>query len=552
VMSGDEQEPSSYYVGVDVGTGSVRAALVDQRGLLLAFADQPITKWEPQFNHHEQSSEDIWAACCVVTKKVVQGIDLSRIRGLGFDATCSLVVLDKQFRPLPVNYEGDFHRNIIMWLDHRAISQVQRINETKHSVLQYVGGLMSVEMQAPKLLWLKENLRETCWDKAGHFFDLPDFLSWKATGVTARSLCSLVCKWTYSAEKGWDDSFWKMIGLEDFVADNYSKIGNQVLPPAASLGSGLTPEAARELGLPVGIAVAASLIDAHAGGLGVIGADVTGHGLSCEGQPVTSRLAVICGTSSCHMGISKDPIFVPGVWGPYFSAMVPGFWLNEGGQSVTGKLIDHVVQGHAAFPELQAKATARCQSVYAYLNSHLDLIKKAQPVGFLTVDLHVWPDFHGNRSPLADLTLKGMVTGLTLSQDLDDLAILYLATVQAIAFGTRFIIEAMEAAGHSISTLFLCGGLSKNPLFVQMHADITGMPVVLSQEVESVLVGAAILGACASGDFASVQEAMARMSKAGKVVFPRHEDKKYYDKKYRVFRKLVEHQKEYSAIMNGD
>ncbi|XP_058993191.1 FGGY carbohydrate kinase domain-containing protein isoform X3 [Mustela lutreola] len=584
IMLGGDQEPGNYYVGVDVGTGSVRAALVDQRGILLAFADQPINQWEPQFNHHEQSSEDIWAACCVVTKQVVQGIDVNQIRGLGFDATCSLVVLDKQFRPLPVNHEGDAHRNIIMWLDHRAVSQVRRINETKHSVLQFVGGIMSVEMQAPKLLWLKENLRETCWDKAGHFFDLPDFLSWKATGVTARSLCSLVCKWTYSAEKGWDDSFWKMIGLEDFVADNYNKIGNQVLPPGASLGNGLTPEAAKDLGLPAGIAVAASLIDAHAGGLGVIGADVRGYGLACEGQPVTSRLAVICGTSSCHMGISKDPIFVPGVWGPYFSAMVPGFWLNEGGQSVTGKLIDHMVQGHAAFPELQAKATARCQSVYAYLNSHLDLIKKAQPVGFLTVDLHVWPDFHGNRSPLADLTLKGM-------------------------FGTRLIIEAMEAGGHSISTLFLCGGLSKNPLFVQMHADITGMPVVLSQEVESVLVGAAILGACASGDFASVQlssapekdllptsqksqvlgqglasadfvifpgccpfpalrhcqhcgisplnplcteEAMARMSKVGKVVFPRLEDKRYYDKKYQVFLKLVEHQKEYVAIMKGD
>ncbi|XP_037683017.1 FGGY carbohydrate kinase domain-containing protein isoform X2 [Choloepus didactylus] len=541
MMSGGEQEPGShYYVGVDVGTGSVRAALVDQKGILLAFADEPIKKWEPEFNHHEQSSEDIWAACCVVTKKVAQGIDLNQIRGLGFDATCSLVVLDKEFHPLPVNHEGASHRNVIMWLDHRAVSQVHRINDTKHSVLQYVGGVMSVEMQAPKLLWLKENLRETCWDKAGHFFDLPDFLSWKATGVAARSLCSLVCKWTYLAEKGWDDSFWKMIGLEDFVADNYSKIGdtisgaelvekgrnlepgekkkakqqsqfinyipgNQVLPPGVPLGNGLTPEAAKDLGLPAGIAVAASLIDAHAGGLGVIGADVRGHGLPCEGQPVTSRLAIICGTSSCHMGISEDPIFVSGVWGPYFSAMVPGFWLNEGGQSVTGKLIDHMVQCHAAFPELQAKATARCQSVYEYLNNHLDLIKKAQSVGFLTVDLHVWPDFHGNRSPLADLTLKGMVTGLKLSQDLDDLAILYLATVQAIAFGTRLIIEAMEAAGHSIRTLFLCGGLSKNPLFVQMHADITGMPVVLSQEVESVLVGAAILGACASGDFASVQ-----------------------------------------------
>uniref|UniRef100_A0A5F8GJ87 Carbohydrate kinase FGGY C-terminal domain-containing protein n=2 Tax=Monodelphis domestica TaxID=13616 RepID=A0A5F8GJ87_MONDO len=150
-----------------------------------------------------------------------------------------------------------------------------------------------------------------------------------------------------------------MINLEDFVADNYCKIGTQVVSPGDPLGKGLTPEAARELGLPAGIAVAASLIDAHAGGLGVIGADVKGYNLPCENQPITSRLAVICGTSSCHMGISQSPIFVPGIWGPYFSAMVPGFWLNEGGQSVTGKLIDHVVQGHAAYPELQAKASAR-------------------------------------------------------------------------------------------------------------------------------------------------------------------------------------------------
>ncbi|XP_074859026.1 FGGY carbohydrate kinase domain-containing protein isoform X5 [Carettochelys insculpta] len=366
-----------------------------------------------------------------------------------------------------------------------------------------------------------------------------------------RSLCPLVCKWTYSPDKGWDDSFWKVIGLEDLVADKYEKIGNLVLSPGASVGNGLTPEAAKDLGLAEGTAVAASLIDAHAGGLGVIGADVKGHNLPCENEPITSRLAVICGTSSCHMGISNAPIFVPGVWGPYYSAMVPGFWLNEGGQSATGKLIDHVVRGHVAFPDLQAKATASAQNIYTYLNSHLDLIKKSLPVGFLTVDLHVWPDFHGNRSPLADLTLKGMVVGLTLSQGLDELALIYLATIQAIALGTRYILETMQSAGHHISTLFLCGGLSKNPLFVQMHADITGKPIVLSKEVESVLVGAAILGACASGDFTSVQEAMERMGRIGKIVQPNHRDKRFYDKKYEVFLKLVEHQREYKAIMQG-
>ncbi|XP_064285091.1 FGGY carbohydrate kinase domain-containing protein isoform X2 [Passer domesticus] len=506
-MPSEKQTAVKYYVGVDVGSASVRAALVDGFGTVVAHAEQPIQVWEPQPDHYEQSSADIWAACCSVTKEVVRGVDASQIRGLGFDATCSLVVVDNHFQPLAVNSEGQNQRNVIMWMDHRAASQVKRINATQHRVLSYVGGAMSVEMQPPKLLWIKENLPES-WEKVGYFFDLPDFLSWKATGVTARSLCTVVCKWTYTSDRGWDDSFWKMIGLEDLVKDKYEKIG-------------------------------------------VIGADVKGHNLPCENQPITSRVAMICGTSSCHMGVSETPIFVPGVWGPYFSAMVPGLWLNEGGQSATGKLIDHVVRGHVAFPELEAKAEASAHSIYTYLNSHLDLIKKSLPVGFLTVDLHVWPDFHGNRSPLTDLTLKGMVVGLTLSRGLDELALIYLATIQAIALGTRHILEAMQAAGHEITTLFLCGGLSKNPLFVQMHADITGKPVVLSKEVESVLVGAAILGACASGDFASIQEAMAKMGKIGKVVQPNHEHKRFYDKKYEVFLKLVEHQREYRSIMNS-
>ncbi|XP_061859156.1 FGGY carbohydrate kinase domain-containing protein isoform X2 [Colius striatus] len=432
-MQSKKQTQVKYYIGVDVGSASVRAALVDGFGTVVAHAEQPIQIWEPQPDHYEQSSADIWAACCSVTKKVICGIDANQIRGLGFDATCSLVVVDKQFQPLAVNSEGQSYRNVIMWMDHRAVSQVERINATKHRVLSYVGGVMSVEMQPPKLLWIKENLKELCWEKVGYFFDLPDFLSWKATGVTARSLCTVVCKWTYNSDGGWDDSFWKMIGLEDLVKDKYEKIGNHVLSPGESVGKGLTPEAAKDLGLPEGIAVAASLIDAHAGGLGVIGADVKGHNLPCENQPITSRLALICGTSSCHMGVSETPIFVPGVWGPYFSAMVPGLWLNEGGQSATGKLIDHVVRGHVAFPELQSKAAASAHSIYTYLNNHLDLIKNSLPVGFLTVDLHVWPDFHGNRSPLTDLTLKGMVVGLTLSRGLDELALIYLATIQAIA-----------------------------------------------------------------------------------------------------------------------
>ncbi|XP_068095494.1 FGGY carbohydrate kinase domain-containing protein isoform X2 [Hyperolius riggenbachi] len=551
-MQHGETAESSFYVGIDVGTASVRAALVNQAGTVVDQAEEPLEIWEPRPDHYEQSSNNIWKACCAVVQKVSQSAEPGQIRGLGFDATCSLVVLDKHLQPLAVNIEGDHNRNVIMWMDHRAGCQVDRINKTKHDVLRYVGGVMSVEMQPPKLLWLKENLRQDCWDKAGHFFDLPDFLTWKATGALTRSLCTLVCKWTYTKDGGWDDSFWMDIGLEDLLEHNYAKIGNQVVSPGECVGNKLTPEAASELGLPQGIAVAAALIDAHAGGLGVIGADVTGHNLPCDKEPITSRLALICGTSSCHMAISENPVFVPGVWGPYYSAMVPGFWLNEGGQSATGKLIDHVVRNHNAFEELQGRAAARDQHVYLYLNHHLDQMRASQPDRILGADLHVWPDFHGNRSPLADVTLKGMIVGLTLSKGIDDLAVLYLATLQSIAMGTRHIIEAMEKSNHAISSLFMCGGLSKNPLFVQLHADVTGLPVVLSEEVESVLVGAAILGACASRDFTSIQEAMQKMSRVGNIILPNPAHKRFYDKKYEVYSKLYQHQREYQAIMEGD
>ncbi|XP_019967843.1 FGGY carbohydrate kinase domain-containing protein isoform X2 [Paralichthys olivaceus] len=359
----------------------------------------------------------------------------------------------------------------------------------------------------------------------------------------------------YCPPEGWDDSFWTSIGLEDLLENNYSKIGSVTCSPGRPLGGGLTPEAAADFGLNAGTAVGASLIDAHAGGLGVIGADVKGFNLPCEDQSITSRMAMICGTSSCHMAISEQPRFVPGVWGPYLSSMVPEMWLNEGGQSATGRLIDHMVKGHAAYTQLQEQAQQRFpftgENIYSYLNSHLSLMAaSSSSVDLLGSSLHLWPDFHGNRSPLADPTLKGMVIGLCFSQTLDDLALLYLATMQALALGTLHILEAMKGAGHDITTLFLCGGLSKNSLFVQIHANATGLPVVLPDQVEAVLIGAAILGACASQDFSTVQEAMEKMAKVGRVVKPDDKLQSFYQRKYKVFLRLYAHQREYQALMN--
>src|SRR6185369_11831799 len=143
------------------------------------------------------------------------------------------------------------------------------------------------------------------------------------------------------------------VGLSDLAAEGFARIGTDVRPMGERIG-GLTESAAKELGLVPGTAVGVSIIDAHAGGLGLLGAPLDGK--APDPESLEARVALIGGTSTCHMAVSREPKFIRGVWGPYRSAMVPGLWLTEGGQSATGALIDHVISSHARGPELAEEA----------------------------------------------------------------------------------------------------------------------------------------------------------------------------------------------------
>jgi FGGY-family pentulose kinase len=547
-----------YYLGIDVGTGSARAGLFDERGVRVGMGTEPIQTWKPRADFVEQSSDDIWRACGVVVKAALAqaGVEKADVRGVGFDATCSLVLLDAEDRPVTVSPTGRDEQNVIVWMDHRALAEAEEINATGDEVLKYVGGVISPEMETPKLLWLKRHLPRS-FAKAALFLDLPDYLTYRATGVDVRSHCTTVCKWTYLGHEGggagaWSKPYFDRIGLGELLDDGARRIGAKVKPLGERVG-GLSERAAEELGLAAGTPVGVSIIDAHAGGIGLLGTGSAGVTLS--EADLEQRLALIGGTSSCHMAVSTDARFVPGVWGPYFSAMLPGLWLTEGGQSATGALIDATVFGHARGAELTSRAQEEGTTPYALLNQHLENMAKkagAAAVAELTHELHVEPDHHGNRSPRADPSLRGMVSGLGLGTDLDSLALLYLATVQAIAYGTRHIIEAMNEQGYRIDTLLATGGDAKNPLFVREHADATGCRIVLPAEPEAVLLGSAILAAVASGDQPSVLGAMSAMSRAGKVVEPSAAVvRQYHDRKYAVFQAMHAHQLEYRRLMSA-
>jgi D-ribulokinase len=502
------------FIGVDVGTSSARAGVFDENGALLSTARHPITVWHEAGNVVEQSSSEIWAACAYSVRAAMAEAALppSAISGIGFDATCSLVVLDAAANPLTVSTSGEQRRNVIVWMDHRAIAEARLVNDTHDDVLRYVGGSISPEMEIPKLLWLKRHLPST-YNKAGHFFDLADYLSFRATGSTARSICTLACKWNFLAhEQRWSNSYFERIGLGDLASNSYAKIGNDIVAPGTPLGAGLTKSAAHDFGLLEGTPVGASLIDAHAGGVGTIG----GREKSGASVDVRRRLAYIMGTSACIMATTSEPCFVPGVWGPYFSGMVPGFWLNEGGQSAAGAAIDHLVRSHPAYDEAAATARAGGMEILEFLERRI-VARSGSPgeAALLARDIHVLPEFLGNRSPFADPDSRAVVAGLDLDVDVGSMERLFVAGLCGLAYGLADVVEAFASHGVDSDLMVIGGGAGRSSLVRQIMADTTGLSVAVPETQEPVLLGAAMLGAVAGHAYGSIGEAMASMSAIG-------------------------------------
>ncbi|WP_198515354.1 MULTISPECIES: FGGY-family carbohydrate kinase [unclassified Marinomonas] len=527
----------SYVIGVDVGTGSARAGLFDLQGNMLHVAKHEITTFQDVDARYEQSSDNIWQVICACVKSVVSASKLSAdaIVGLSFDATCSLVVVDESFAPLPVGEHNIAERNVIVWMDQRATDQAHDINALGHSVLNYVGNRISPEMQTPKLLWLKKYLPET-YHKAAHFFDLTDYLTFRASGSLARSICTLVCKWTYLAhESRWDASYFEAIGLEDLSHTQFSKIGSEVVSPGISLAQGLTDSAAMQLGLNAGTAVAAGLIDAHAGAIGSVGA-LTEDGISAPSE----CMAYVFGTSACTLTTSSIEIKVPGVWGPYFSAMLPEMWLNEAGQSAAGAAIDHLVMMHPSSAEAQqlAKEAKLPLSVWLSNRAKSNIHNLSEAIN-LAKGVHVVPEFLGNRAPFADPKARAIIAGLNMDKSIDSLVTLYIAGICGLAYGLRQIIEAQAEQGLTISRVIISGGAGQDPLVRQLISDATGKEVIAPSSDEPVMLGTAMLAAVAAGRYSNLESAMKAMSSFGKKYLPAETDIcKQHDARFLAFCRL--------------
>lgn len=496
-----------FVVGVDCGTASVRACLFDISSCrMVRRAERPIEiRRDESGLVFDQSSHNIWEQTCGVVNEVVQGE--KGVVGISFDATCSLVRVDST-----TTLKSEEEWNVIMWCDHRAQEETDWINENAGDLLGQFGGKVSVEMQTPKLLWARKHLPQfgsLVW------LDLVDFLCSSSCGGGKVVRChnSIECKW----------------GSKDLLekCDLLSCLGDYpVLLPGQRCGY-LCDEAKRKMGFSseLQISVAAGQIDAYCGVVGTL----------CLGSEVRHNqnvMVVIGGTSTCHMVTVKSEQHVAGVWGPYHNVVMNDSWTLEGGQSASSSLLQRVMSMH---PDYDPGADL----------SHL------QVNALDTVHLHINPDFHGNRSPLADPHAYGGIIGLTMNHP--SLAQLYCATIQSMCYTTRHIVEQMSQHQVQVQCLMCCGGLSRNTLWLQQHADITGLEVIASADcdLDLTLVGASLLAAVGAGLFCSIEEAIEKVRLPARHIHPAQNDKttQYHNAKYDVFRWMQQHMHQYRQRM---
>lgn len=244
--------------------------------------------------------------------------------------------------------------------------------------------------------------------------------------------------------------------------------------------------------------------------------------------------------------MSDKKVFVDRIWGPYRDVVVPGHWITEGGQSVSGELLRHVIETHPAFKEAEGLAREQKKNIFGFLDGHLAEMAKKQNapfISYLARHFFFYGDIWGNRSPINDTRMVGSIVGLTRDISVDALAIHYYATLEFIALQTKQIVTQIQEAGHQVSSIFMSGSQCKNDILVKLIATACNMPVVIPKNIHAaVSYGSALLGAKAAsvneeGRTDDLWDIMDRMSKPGRAVYAteNEKEKELLHQKYKIF-----------------
>ena len=529
-----------YAIGVDYGTESGRAVLVDvATGEEVATAVHPYAysvidetlpgsdvPLPPDFAL--QNPADYIEVLRETVPAVLRegGIDPDDVIGVGTDFTaCTMLPIDDQGMPLCMKpeWKDNPYAWIKIWKHHAAQPEANRLNHMARGhgerFLDRYGGKISSEWLIPKI-WETLNKAPEVYEAADRFLEAADWIVLQLTGEERRNSCTAGYKAIWSKREGYpsDDFFAALDARLEHVVDD--KLSRDIYPLGHRAG-GLTQEMARMTGLRPGTAVPVGNVDAH---VSVPVATVVEPG----------RMVIIMGTSNCHMVLGTQERIVEGMCGVVEDGIIPGYFGFEAGQSCVGDhfawFVDNCVP--AGYHE---EASARGLSAHQLLEEKAAAQKPGEH-GLIALD---W--WNGNRSILVDVDLTGLLVGATLATKPEDM---YRALIEATAYGTRVIIEAFDKNGVAVNEIVACGGLpERNRLLMQIYADVTGREIRVADTAQAGAFGSAMFASVAAGQKAggydSILEAAQHMARLKDVVYrPNPVHKSVYDQLFAEYQKL--------------
>ena len=488
---------AEYLMGIDAGTGSVRVALFDFRGQNRAYAVAEYGTTYPKNGWAEQSDYEWFEALKKAIPECIKkaGIAADNIAAITCDATTNtLVYLDENDTSV---------RPPILWMDVRATEEasfIDTIREEYDATKFYKPGFRADTM-VPKCMWVKKNEPEN-WAKTKTIMEFEDWLNWKLTGRKTVSMSVAAFRWNYDDKNGgYPVDFYNAVGLDDVV----DKFPEPVLKVGEVVGN-ISAEAAEIFGLSKKTVVVEGTADCNACMFGVGGVRPNG-------------MTLIGGTSTCLLGLSEEEFHVDGVNGTYPNCMYDGTSLLEGGQTAAGSILTWFKNNLLPAAWMQ-EAVNRNMNIY-------DLItEKASEVPIGCDGLVMMDYFQGNRAPYADSKARGMFWGLSIGTTPAHLA---RAVYEGVAYGANHCIVSMKKAGDDVKEIYACGGLAQSDFWMQMHADIIGVPMYTTVESQSAgCLGDCIIAAVGVGIYPNFWEAADSMIRVDKEYIPNMEAHKEY------------------------
>ncbi len=520
-------------VGVDFGTLSARAVVIrvaDGEELAAATADfrhgvidtaLPSGAALPPDWALQVPADYLEALAAAVPEAMANaGVEPTRVIGIGTDFTaCTVLPALSDGTPLCElpEYRGRPHAYAKLWKHHAAQGQADRLTAMAHErrepwIARY-GGRLSSEWELAKGLQLLEEDPEL-YDRCHHWIEAADWIVWQLCGSYVRNTCTAGFKAALQDGAYPSEEYLGAVNpsFARFVADKVEQTLGRLGAPAGPL----TVEAAVRIGLPAGIPVAVGNVDAH----------VTAPA-ACAVAP--GQMVAIMGTSTCHVMVADQLREVPGICGVVADGIVPGRLGYELGQSGVGDIFGWFVD-HAVPPDTVEEARRQGRSVHEHLTA-LALDQRVGEHGLIALD---W--LSGNRSVLVDHDLSGVLVGLTLQTAPADI---YRALIEATAFGTRIIVESLEAAGLPVVDFIAAGGLVKNPLLMQVYSDVLRRPVHVIGTDQGPALGSAIHAAVAAGAYPDIFAASAAMGRIERDVWkPDQTSADVYDRLFALYRRL--------------